>query len=373
MRNDTNFKQQIKQQFLLKSIAAKVSRLVELELTNKCHNGCSYCGVFDQTQLSEINFNDLTRFLDTMAARARDSRKQFSVSLCGGDPLLYSQFEPLVLWLKQHGIPFIIKANPSTMTRDRAVLLRKNGCEAVRFTLFGNRTTHNANRGRDTIEELENKTKMLKELGIPVMWNLTLGKINLDQTLSALPFILAVKPDGISIGRLARMGTLARQEEFTDLTPKEYRSFLLKILEFYYDHYQQGFTLMFKEKLWIPLLIEEGLLDITPENLQKMVLGCEAQGNLLTINQKGEMLACGLLPTLTMGSIGKDSWEKAYLPDNRPLSLKKESVCSPCTYFSCCKGCRAIALANSGGLYNKDPQCWVTLPGVARPNRETNQ
>ncbi len=149
-----------------------------------------------------------------------------------GDPLLYSQFNALVLWLNKHGISFIIKANPSTMTRDRAILLKENGCQAVRFTLFGNRTTHNAHRGLDTIEELENKTRMLKTLGMPVMWNLTLGKVNLDQTLDALPFILSVKPNGISIGRLARLGRLGHQEEFTDLTPEEYRSFLLRILEF---------------------------------------------------------------------------------------------------------------------------------------------
>ena len=25
------------------------------------------------------------------------------------------------------------------------------------------------------------------------------------------------------------------------------------------------------------------------------------------------------------------------------------------------RGCRALALSNSGGLYNKDPQCWVEV------------
>jgi radical SAM protein with 4Fe4S-binding SPASM domain len=73
------------------------------------------------------------------------------------------------------------------------------------------------------------------------------------------------------------------------------------------------------------------------------------------------MLPCGLLPTLTMGNIVEESLGTDYLPDNR-LPIKNSSACSPCIYFSCCKGCRALALANSGGLYDKDPQCWVTLP-----------
>ncbi|MBU0971611.1 MAG: radical SAM protein [Proteobacteria bacterium] len=359
MRNNAQFKTHIKQLFLAKSLGEKFSLRLELELTNDCRNNCSYCGVHHRTGISEIDFNDLTAFLRKMQAVAWEKRQQFLVTLCGGDPLLYTRFESLVSWLKDANIPFTIKANTATMSGRAIALLKETGCKGVRFTLFGDPSTHDANRGLDTHGLLTEKTRQVKVSGIPVMWNLTVGKNNLDQTLSSLPLVKAAGLDGVTIGRLARLGVLENKDNFEDMAPDHFRKFLVQVLEFYYAHYQDGFSLLFKEKLWLPLLIEEGLLEFSPGNLKKMALGCEACGKHLTVNQKGRILSCGLLPLLELGSITTDPEGIPDLLTHRPLTSETQTGCSPCAYHAACKGCRAIALANAGDLYAKDPQCWI--------------
>lgn len=332
---------------------------LDLELTSRCKNGCPYCGAYARGGIHEIDYGRLKQFLKKAQDHLPDPCTELFVTLCGGDPLLYPFFGNLVMLLHRLDIPFMIKGNASTMTEDRVDFLQRHGCVAVKMTLFGNEKTHNQNRGKDTLEVLTASTRLLQSYDIAVVWHLSICPENLNETLSMFPFILAEKPDGITIGRLARIGRMEGNTTFSEFTPDTYRDFLLAVLNFYYQHHDAGFNLQFREKLWVPLLVEEGLLELPPESMDGIISGCDAYGNGFTIGNREDILLCGLMPSHTIGTLTQFIDTPECMATHATLDSTQPSICHDCRFNTSCRGCRAIALAASGGLYDKDPQCWV--------------
>ena len=359
MKYTRAFKELITQTFQERMADTSADFCLDLELTSRCKNGCPYCGAFAGGGIHDIDYERLQRFLKQAGDHLPEPCTDLFVTLCGGDPLLYPFFGNLVMLLDRLDIPFMIKGNASTITVDRADFLQHHGCAVVKMTLFGNEKTHNRNRGKDTLEVLTARTRLLQSHDISVIWHLSICPENLVETLDMLPFILAEKPDGITIGRLARIGRMAGNAAFSEFTPDTYRDFLLAVLDFYSRHHANGFNLQFREKLWVPLLVEEGLLDVPPESVEKLVCGCDAYGPGFTVNNREEILLCGLMPTHTIGTLTELTDNPERMAAHATLDPTQPSACHDCRFTAVCRGCRAIALAASGGLYDKDPQCWV--------------
>jgi radical SAM protein with 4Fe4S-binding SPASM domain len=359
MTDTQAFKDHITENFRERMAGDSAIFCLDLELTSRCENGCPYCGAFAGGGVHDIDYERLQRFLKTAGDHLPQSCTNLLVTLCGGDPLLYPLFGNLVMLLHRLDIPFLVKGNASTITADKADFLQRHGCAAVKMTLFGNKKTHNLNRGKDTLDVLTSKTKLLQSCGIPVIWHLSICPENLDETLDMLPFIREQKPDGVTIGRLARIGRMDQNVAYSDFTPDTYRKFLLAVLDFYRRHYKDGFNLQFREKLWVPLLVEEGLLEQPPEGSERLVCGCDAYGPGFTVSNREEILLCGLMPTHTIGTLTELTDNPERMATHATLDPTQPATCHDCRFTPVCRGCRAIALAHSGNLYDKDPQCWV--------------
>jgi radical SAM protein with 4Fe4S-binding SPASM domain len=287
--------------------------------------------------------------------------KQVSLSLSGGDPLLYSRYQELVDFLVEQKFPFCLKANPSSLSENDADFLKGSTCQMVKMTFMGSRILHDRYRGIDTYETLVEKTRLLQNNTIPVVWHYSVGKFNAFPLRQILDSVLTARPDGFAIGRIARIGKLQHDRgSFEEFSPQEYRAFLNSILVFFYNNKKQGFNLMFREKLWVPLLCELGLLDIErwPQD-GKPALGCDAYCRLITLRYTGDLLPCGLLPSLRCGSIHANKAAIQEAIASKSLDLRSSSPCHSCSYGSFCRGCRGIACGMGGDPYTKDPQCWV--------------
>ena len=362
---NADFKQGVKQQFLLRSIGAKQSRFMELELTRACGNRCSYCGAAPSNDCGELDFSKAVHALEQARNQAVAENRRLLVSLCGGDPVLYSHFHDLTAWMGRQGIHYGIKANPGTLTQELGRQLKENGCAWVRFTLFGDAELHQAHRRGETHEILIQSTHLLRELDMPVAWNLTLGRMNLDATLESLPLVRSMGLTGVTLGRLARIGRLDKESGGGDIEPAAYREFLMAVLAFYQAQGPKAFPLGFKEKLWFPLLVEEGILEFDIRDLSRMVLGCSAQDRCLTLGVDGQWQACGLIPFPVPGAVETPPWT---LPGAAGLGFfEEQSECRGCPHYYGCRGCRALALANGNGIHGRDPQCWVENDHGRRP------
>ncbi|MES0491551.1 MAG: radical SAM protein [Leptospirales bacterium] len=357
MKYENQFKQEIETQFIELAQSNAQNIYIEFELTGKCRNNCFFCGNFSQPNPSEIDFKLLKKFIKKVSSYYRGKQLQPIFSLCGGDPLLYSHFEELLYFLDKMNLLFVLKTNPSTLTEDAAYLLDLHGCKGVKFTFLGDEKLHNETRGNETFDDLKEKTAMLQQLEMPVFWNLTVGSFNLESIIENLPKIREAQPDGIMVGRMAHIGKLKEATDYREISAQEFRSFLVHLLNYYSEHYKSGFHLAFKEKLWVPLLGELGLLNLEELNIPPGHIGCDAYCRTLNINSSSEIILCGLLSSY-QPSLLKD-FNKDTLSNLPTLSAKHNTSCHSCKYEAYCQGCRAIAHANTGDIYGKDPQCWL--------------
>ena len=357
MKYDLDFKDHLEANYTRKANSNAVNVFLEFELTGKCQNKCFFCGNFSQAHAPELDFKQLKTFIKKVSTYYLRKGKQPILSLCGGDPVLYSSFQELLLWLERSNIPFVLKGNPSTIDDDIAWLLQKHGCRGVKFTFLGEEELHNKARGNETVSDLVQKSNLLQSMGMPVLWNLTVGKFNLNSIIKSLPFIQKAQPDGIMIGRLAQIGKLNGNDSQEEVTPGEFKAFLTVILDYYYENYKKGFNLSFKEKLWLPFLAEQGLLDMENLNIAPTQLGCDAYCRAFNVNSRGEITLCGLLSSYQAVALQDFDIEKVL--NLRTLSVENHSHCHTCKYGPYCQGCRAMALANTGDIYAKDPHCWL--------------
>jgi len=362
LKNDVKFKRYIKNFFNAKMINYNSEAVLEVELTNRCNVRCLYCGIYSGKKIYNIDFHILVKFINDFVKYSKDSGfETASVSLSGGDPLLYPDFIKLIKFLKNNRIPYGIKANPSTVTPEHIDILRENLCSMVKMTFVGEDSIYQKYRKGDSFPLLSEKTKLIIKKGIPVIWHFTVGRFNFENLIESLPEVNRIKPSAVSLGRIADIGKKGIPLSDIHLPPEKYKEFLKSLLVFFYQNHRYGFNLMFKEKLWIPLLVELGLLDLEDLPKNKISLGCDAYNRLMTITYEGNILACGLIPSITFGSVYNGN-SISNLDNTRPISTQDKSVCHSCKFGLYCRGCRGIALANTGSLYNKDPQCWLEDP-----------
>jgi AdoMet-dependent heme synthase len=360
MKSDIEFKEHLKRVFLNKFYKYKSTQFTELGLTNECHNKCFYCGTReDDKKNHHVSFEKLTQFIDEIVKKSCETGIAPSIALTGGDVLLYPQLNEVIELLYKRAITFSVKANPSSLTRQHIKFLREKGCTTIRFTLAGTPELHEKRRGKNTFKKLIKLTKLASAYGLKVHWNITVGEHNVSEITDMLPYISAIRPDTLEVGRIARIGLLKWTRDYKELNAQKFRSFLMEILTAYYQNYKTGFSIGFKEKLWFPLLIEEGLLSIEDFQYDNMVRGCEAYCGSLSVNHMGEIQSCSLSDVFKIGTLNSADSIAEVIRSRPVVDIKKESPCHGCKYSNFCRGCRAIAYENTGDLYAQDPQCWL--------------
>lgn len=355
LKNDSKFKDYLNRFFKAKALDYKNRHILEIETTNQCSIGCFYCGATTDSKPVMLDFDILC---DTITGFA-ESRTRRSIipqfSFTGGDPVEYPYFKKLMIFLGNRGISFSLKLNPSTMNDSIYDMISEAGCETVKLTFMGVNSQEKY-RKRDSLATLSQATERFKNLGIPVVWHFSVGEFNRDDLLHSLDFVLENRPTSVSIGRLARVGKLSEKNYPRDISPGDYKAFLKHILLYFYNHKRHGFNLVFKEKLWVPFLCEEGILEETEFLKSGTRLGCDAKERLLVLTYAGDLIGCGLLPSPVLGTTKDDDFFDLIGSIHSAYKISDDDSCDNCKYVEVCRGCRGVA---EGAAQKKDPQCWL--------------
>ena len=355
LTNDLKFKAHLNKLFLDKTLDYKRKNILEIELTSRCSIGCFYCGATTDSKPVFLDFDTVCNTIHHFY-HSRISRSIIPhVSFTGGDPLEYPHFEKLMAHLKQQGIRFSLKLNPSTLSGPIHKMISDAGCENVKLTFMG-LTSQAKYRKKDTLEKLCDATARLSADNIPVVWHFSLGEFNRDDLLGSLDFVLENKATAVSIGRLARVGKLTDANYPMDILPGSFKEFLKQVLLFYYNHKRHGFNLVFKDKLWVPFLCEEGLLTESDFLKPGIRLGCDAGERLLVLTYAGDLIGCGLLPEPVLSRTDDKGFVDVIRSEAEKFVPPEDDPCRPCKYLNLCRGCRGVAGGSSTG---KDPQCWL--------------
>ena len=353
--NDFKFKDYLNRFFMEKATDFKKKHILEIELTNQCSIGCFYCGATIDSKPIILDYATLCHTILNFSESRINSSIIPQFSFTGGDPVEYPYFEKLLKFLGNHDLPFSLKLNPSTLNDSIYDMISESPCETVKLTFMGVRSQMKY-RKKDNLNVLSGATKRFKKLGVPIVWHFSIGEFNRLDLLDSLDFVLENKPSAVSIGRLARVGKLNEKNYPEDISPKDYKAFLKQILLFFYNNKRHGFNLVFKEKLWIPFLCEERIIESSDFLKPGIRLGCDAKERLLVLTYAGDLISCGLLPSPVLGTTRDDSFFDLIRSGHNEFSLLDNASCHQCKYLEICRGCRGVA---EGTKEKKDPQCWL--------------
>jgi len=283
------------------------------------------------------------------------------INYSGGNPLLRSDFEEVLRRTNEAGIVPCILGNPFPLTDDNVDMLVRNNVFRYQVSLDGLKDTHDSFRGEGSFDQTIQGIQKLSRAGIWVTVMGTVSSVNMHE----MPDVAEVSfHSGASHFDFARLVPIGAGEQFKDseISARDYRAFLFGMYKKYRDLRSEGAPTHFfgtKDPLWNLLFFESGLLEPIGEN-RKPYGGCSIGKNGLCIDVDGEVYSCRRLP-LSIGNVRRDSLYYLFIGSdmlNQQRNFSLLEKCADCEVMPVCRGCRAIAHADSGDYYAADPQCW---------------
>jgi radical SAM protein with 4Fe4S-binding SPASM domain len=288
------------------------------------------------------------------------------IFLIGGDPIIHNNFKEIVELTRKFGFLFSLKCNPNRLL-DKSMLkfLLQNKVKSIQFTIEGSEKYHDSIRGKNAFKKLCKTTLMLNRLNIPVIYRFNIRKENKDEFERLMPYIDAVKPNKIGIKRVCYIGNFENNKN-NAFSPQEYREFLSSIFNKYVNSSVNGLNLSFKDHLWFPFLVEQGILNLDEfyfRTTNQLFEGCTYFGPQFVIDVNGDILPCRKIRHYTLGNIFTDDLIEVYNSKKRQnlLNIENYEKCYGCKYVLYCRGCPAVSESIHGNIFKEDPQCWVEV------------
>lgn len=337
--------------------------IIQWHVTAGCEQRCKHCYMYDsETYASELknelSFDKCVLVLDDFVNCCKKLNAIPIICFSGGDPLLRKDFFKLLEECKKRKVTFSILGNPYLINKKSARKLKEFGIDHYQISLDGLQETHDFFRKKGSFKDSLRAFKVLKEEKIKTACMFTLSKKNSKDLIPLIDFIKD-KVDSFDFARFVPTGN-AKNLKDEMFAPKEYRDFLIKVLEKYLSLNRKTSTKFGrKDHLWSLLYNDLGLF--YPDKKNKFVqAGCSMGIRHLSILSDGQVMACRRMP-LVIGKVPEQKIFDIFIKSkdlNKIRQIDKYEKCSNCDLLNYCRGCPAVAFVVSGSYYSPDPQCW---------------
>jgi radical SAM protein with 4Fe4S-binding SPASM domain len=333
---------------------------VQFHLTERCNLACRHC--YQSGPVSETNYEEVCGAIADVKTAiegwARDYEMDVSPSLhfTGGEPLLRENLFPILRYARGCGFSISLMSNGTMIDRSIAEQLKAAEVADVQISLDGLESAHDSLRGRGAFRSaLEGLTALVGE-GVDTNINLTVSRINMNQTGQLVALAEELGVSGIAFSRLVPSGRgklLADQA----LTTQE-------VAMFYNDLHQYRNNTKVVVTSRDPLAAIADLDGDIPQTELPMG-GCAAGMFGVTITADGTVMPCRRMD-LPIGNVKTDCFRDLWADSPILWQLRTRKSyhggCEDCRYWPACRGCRAIALAfarakGSEDYLGPDPQC----------------
>jgi len=347
---------------LLKPI--ETSFVLQWHVTNRCENRCAHCYIANEEKIldkpNRLSLDESKKIMDDLSQLATDFHVTPRINFSGGNPLLREDFSNFMEYAYKKGIIIGILGNPFPFN-DKNLEMIVSKVHRYQISLEGLQQTHDAIRGEGNYDLSLKGIKTLSKQGIWVSIMSTISKRNYKEIpqLSEIAFNAGAKHFDF-----ARVVPIGEGKEFDDeqLTPNKYREFLFEMHKEYEILMEKGAQPTFigrKDPLWNLIYRELGILHPLSET-GGVIGGCSIGKNGLCLDVDGTAYSCRRMPE-PIGNIRKSSLKELFLFSskiNEYREFEKIENCGECDLMTICRGCRAVAYANTGNYFSKDPQCW---------------
>ncbi len=306
----------------------------DIEITKHCNIQCKFCYSSSGKPLdNELTLEEIKQVItDAKELGAR------TVTLTGGEPTIHPQFFEIVEFIRSKDMLPQIFSNGTLITKEFAQTLFKNNVYPCISIESLNPSVHDNLTGvKGSFEKTFQAIKNLIEVGytkeMPLTINAVITKINYND-LEELwkwadqndiqPFLLRLIPTG--------RGLVNNELE---VSSEKVKSLVEKIA------------------------IEKGYEPSVPYFGDG---GCRKHYMSCFVSVKGFVQTCSAIPV----NCGNIKWkslmsilrESPIIRTMRNIDNEIIGKCSTCTQKSKCYGCRAIAYAMTGDMFESDPLCW---------------
>ena len=343
-------------------------KTMDLSLTGRCNLGCRYCFYNDEmVALDDLSTDRWLSFFHELGELAVQS-----VALSGGEIFTRPDLFELLDGLIANKMRYSILTN-GTLITDKTVTAFDTGkrrlrLDSIQVSIDGSTADiHNKSRPPESFHKAVRGLRLLVEAGFPATVRVTINHHNVDDLESIAAFLLDdIGLAGFSTNEVDFMGTARCGGQNIALTKTE-RKRASNILISLNEKYGNRITASAG-----PLAIENQFKEIETalSNGQTSLTGrgtlscCGGVFNKMAILHDGTIVPCNMLPTLTMGTIGKTSLQEAWLHhpsinavrQRQTIPINMLPTCTDCDYSGFCTGgCPATTMAKTGKLHGIDP------------------
>ncbi len=330
---------------------------LQWHITNRCDQRCKHCYIFnttgDRVATSEFGFVEACRLVDNFATFCGQASRKPFITITGGDPLLYPDIWKVLAYIKSKGIKFSLLGNPFHLDEMVAARLKELGCTSYQMSLDGLEATHDLIRMPGSFKATVKKIAVLKDAGIRANIMTTVSGMNYKEIPDLLETVVEA---GVTVFAFARYCPTHGDLEF-NMTPDEYRQFLVEMWERFQKHANSGTTFTLKDHLWTLLLHEMGMFEPRPEKI--VFEGCGCANAHMTVLEDGTVYACRRFESPVGNAITSDFGSIFFgekMSKYRDIHLLEG--CKDCKLLYHCRGCHAVSAGSTGDFFQRDPQCW---------------
>ncbi len=320
-------------------------RTFVFELTPDCNQDCIFCynvWKYHDYPFQRISLDQWKEIILSLKAQTRIK----TVSLSGGEPLLYPDLVELVSFLKNQNISITLITNAAAMTKEKAQLLVDAGVSLFEVSLTApNKVLHQELKGTDDFEQVVRGVSAIKSAGGRIVTVFIATK----DSLAFLPQTLEL---GIVLGSKATM--------INRINPAHQKHIaLMPSIEQLHETYTylNEFSRKYSYPVASTIPVQPCLINVKSfPHISSGYCPHEDKNMYLTVDYAGNVRTCNHSPTI-LGSLLETHLSE--ITNNPRLECFKKALpssCSGCSHARVCRGgCNASAEVCNGSITEMDP------------------
>ncbi len=347
---------------------------VDISVTGRCNLACRYCFYADEmTALSDLPTERWLSFFQELGELGVQR-----VTLSGGEVFTRSDLFTLIDGIIANRMRYSILSN-GTLITERTIEQfgegkRRLRLDSIQVSIDGScAEVHDRSRPPASFERAMRGLRLLKAHGFPVTVRVTINRHNVDD-LEAIARLLLEEVGLTSFGtnEAEQMGTARCYGQDVVLSEEERRramAALTRLSEQYDGRIGAAAGPLARARMFgeIEAALARGESGVPGRGT---LCSCGGVFSKLAVLHDGTMVPCNMLPTLTMGVVGVNRLQDAWLRhpsinvvrQRRGIPLAALPECADCHYVGFCTGgCPATVMAQSGRLNGRDPQTCYRL------------
>ncbi|MBU1750147.1 MAG: radical SAM protein [Chloroflexi bacterium] len=341
---------------------------VDISITGRCNLKCGYC--FYADEMAALSDLPTERWLVCFQELGELAVQR--VTLSGGEVFTRPDLFELIDSVIANRMRYSILTNGTLITEETIeqfqVGKRRSRLDSIQVSIDGScAEVHNKSRPPNSFDRALRGLRLLKAAGFPVTVRVTINRHNVDDLENVARLLIEdVGLGGFSTNEAEQMGSARCYGQDVVLTEEERRRVMqsLTAVDARYGGRIGATAGPLSRARHFSEIAERVARGETGQPGRGTLCSCGGVFNKMAILHDGTIVPCNLLPTLTMGVVGVNPIQDAWLHHpsinvvryRRQIPLSALESCQDCAYTGfCAGGCPASVMSKFGQLNVIDP------------------